>query len=645
MTHPIRCLGIVNRGEAAMRCVRAVRALRAREGSGLCAVVLFTDVDRDAPFVRHADAAVRLPAPAGEVRAYLHHDLVIAALRRAGADAVWPGWGFVAEDPVFADRVVAEGMRFLGPSGDAMRALGDKIAAKQVAERVGVPVTPWSGGVVDDETAALPFAERLGYPLVVKAAAGGGGRGIRVVENAAALPAAFRSAAAEALAAFGDGRLFLERKVSGARHVEVQIAADMRGHVKALGARDCSVQRRHQKLIEEAPPPGLEPALLARLAAAAVRLAREVGYVGLGTVEFLVAGADAHLLEMNPRLQVEHGITEAITGLDLVQLQIRIARGESLADLRVSERGVAIEARVCAEDPDAGFVPSPGRIARFDPALGPGIRVDTGIAAGSLVPPVFDSLVAKVIATGGTREEARSRLICALRDLDLVIQGGASNTGFLIDVLGSAEFCRGGIDTGWVDHRCCDAADADPDASDALVAAAILAYQRRRRDARLNFFADTTNVSPVRVPPSVGQEVDLSFGGVGYRLAVFALGSWRYRVYLDGRAVTVTLREGDRHLARLEFADRTRRVVYDATEVGLRLELDGRPYRFGWETTGHVRAATPAMVVGVQVAPGERVTAGQVLGFLEAMKVEIAFSAPLAMAQALTLEWRSRGSG
>src|SRR5438445_5281859 len=630
MTHPIRCLGIVNRGEAAMRCVRAVRALRAREGSGLRAVVLFTDVDRDAPFVRHADAAVRLPAPAGEVRAYLHHDLVIAALRRAGADAVWPGWGFVAEDPVFADRGVAEGMRFLGPSGDAMRALGDKIAAKQLAERAGVPVTPWSGGVVDDETAALPFAERLGYPLVVKAAAGGGGRGIRVVENAAALPAAFRSAAAEALAAFGDGRLFLERKVSGARHVEVQIAADMRGHVKALGARDCSVQRRHQKLIEEAPPPGLEPALLARLAAAAVRLAREVGYVGLGTVEFLVAGADAHLLEMNPRLQVEHGITEAITGLDLVQLQIRIARGESLADLRVSERGVAIEARVCAEDPDAGFVPSPGRIARFDPALGPGIRVDTGIAAGRLVPAVFDALVAKVIATGGTREEARSRLICALRDLDLVIQGGASNTGFLIDVLGSAEFCRGGIDTGWVDHRCCDAADADPDASDALVAAAILAYQRRRRDARLNFFADTTNVSPVRVPPSVGQEVDLSFGGVGYRLAVFALGSWRYRVYLDGRAVTVTLREGDRHLARLEFADRTRRVVYDATEVGLRLELDERPYRFGWETTGHVRTATPAMVVGVQVTPGERVAAGQVLGFLETMKVEISFSAPIA---------------
>jgi acetyl/propionyl-CoA carboxylase alpha subunit/acetyl-CoA carboxylase carboxyltransferase component len=630
-TRPIRCLGVVNRGDAAMRCIRAVKALRAREGSGMRAVVLYTDVDRDAPFVRHADAAVRLPAPAGEVRAYLDHELVIGALVRAGADAVWPGWGFVAEDPVFADRVVAAGMRFLGPSGDAMRALGDKIAAKELAERAGVPVTPWSGGVVEDEQAAARIAEHLGYPVVVKAAAGGGGRGIRVVESGRALPAAFRSAEAEARAAFGDGRLFLERHVTGARHVEVQIAADLHGRVLALGARDCSVQRRHQKLVEEAPPPGLEPALLARLAAAAVRLARTVRFCGLGTVEFLVGGDEAHFLEMNPRLQVEHGITEEVTGLDLVELQIRIARGESLAGTRVRERAVAVEARVCAEDPDAGFVPAPGRIARFDPPLGRGIRVDTGVAAGSAVPAAFDSLIAKVIATGATRDEARGRLVAALRDLDLVIEGGATNTGYLIDVLDSAEFRRGGVDTGWIDRRARDAGvEADADTSDALVGAAILAYQRRRRDARVNFFADTTNVSAARVPPSLGQEVDLSFGGVGYRLAVFAVGSWRYRVQLDGRAVGVALREGDGHLAQLEFADRTRRVVYDGTEIGLRLELDGRPYRFGWETTGHVRAAAPAVVVGVQVSPGDRVAAGQVLGFLEAMKVEIGFLASIA---------------
>jgi acetyl/propionyl-CoA carboxylase alpha subunit/acetyl-CoA carboxylase carboxyltransferase component len=609
-----------------------VKTLRALEGSDLRAVALYTDVDRDAPFVRHADAAVRLPAaPGAEVRAYLDHDVVLAALRGANADAVWPGWGFVAEDPAFADRVAAEGLRFCGPSGDAMRALGDKIAAKQLAEAAGIPVAPWSGGLVADEAAAAEAAARIGYPLAVKAAAGGGGRGIRVVAAAPALEAAFRSAEAEARAAFGDGRLFLERLVSGARHVEVQIAGDAHGRVVALGARDCSVQRRHQKLIEEAPPPALPPALVARLADAATRLAQRVGYVGLGTVEFLVAGEEAYLLEMNPRLQVEHGITEEITGIDLVALQIRIARGESIAALRVVERGVAIEARVCAEDPEAAFAPAPGRIARFDPALGPGIRVDTGVAQGSVVPATFDSLIAKVIATGATRDEARTRLACALRDLDLVVEGGASNAGFLIDVLESEAFARAGIDTGWVDRRTREAGAADRAlAADALVAAAILAYQRRRRDARVNFFVDPAGASPSRVPPSTGQEVDLAFEGGAYRLRVLAMGSWRYRVSLDDGVVDVTLREGDRHLARLELADRTRRVLYDATEVGLRLEVDGRVYRFGWATTGHVRATAPAVVVGLQVAVGDRVGAGQLLGFLEAMKVEIAFSAPVA---------------
>src|SRR5262249_9240484 len=280
-----------------------------------------------------------------------------------------------------------------------------------------------------------------------------------------------------------------------------------------------------------------------QLVRAAVHLAQEVGYVGLGTVEFLVAGTEVHFLEMNPRLQVEHGITEAVTGLDLVQLQIRIARGERLTRTLVRERGVAIEARVCAEDPDAGFVPTPGRVARFDPALGPGIRVDTGIAAGSIVPAAFDSLIAKVIALGTTRAEARSRLLCALRALDLVIEGGASNAGWLIDLLETPEFRIGGVDTGWIDRRGALAAEpSGADASRALVGAAILAYQRRRREARLNFFADTSNASPARVPPPFGQEVDLSFAGVSYRLQVFALGSWRYRVHLDGHAVAVTLR-------------------------------------------------------------------------------------------------------
>ncbi len=354
---------------------------------------------------------------AGEVAAYLDHDGILDALRRAGADAVWPGWGFVAEDPRFVERVAEAGIRFLGPSAEAMRRLGDKIAAKEIAAASGVPVSPWSEGVVENPAQAAEHAARIGYPLVVKATAGGGGRGIRVVTRPEDLAAAFASAGSEARAAFGDGRLFIERKVTGGRHIEVQIAADQHGVVVALGCRDCSVQRRHQKVIEEAPPPGLPARLLAELSDAAVRVAQKVGYSGVGTVEFLVSDEGYFFLEMNPRLQVEHGVTESLTGIDLVQLQIRIARGETLALLALREEGFAIEARVCAEDPDAGFLPAPGRIARFDPALGPRVRIDTGVTAGSAVPAAFDSLIAKVIATGDTREEARARLVCALTRL------------------------------------------------------------------------------------------------------------------------------------------------------------------------------------------------------------------------------------
>ena len=336
----ITSLAIVNRGEAAMRCVRAVKTLRAEEGSQLRAVALYTDVDRDAPFVRQADLALRLPSPRGEVAAYLDHDLLIETVRRAGADAIWPGWGFVAEDPVFADRVAAEGLVFLGPSGDAMRLLGDKIAAKQLAERAGVGVARWSGGVVADEAEAVCHGAEIGYPLVVKAAAGGGGRGIRIVADPDGLADAFRSASAEAKAAFGDGRLFLERKVTGGRHIEVQIARDKGGHALAFGCRDCSVQRRHQKVIEEAPPPGLAPHLIDRVVAAAIRLADSVGYVGVGTVEFLVAGDAACFLEVNPRLQVEHGVTEMVTGVDLVEWMLRVASGEKLWVITEWDRSV-----------------------------------------------------------------------------------------------------------------------------------------------------------------------------------------------------------------------------------------------------------------------------------------------------------------
>ncbi|MHC5044864.1 MAG: acetyl/propionyl/methylcrotonyl-CoA carboxylase subunit alpha, partial [Planctomycetota bacterium] len=627
---PIARLAIVNRGEAAMRCIRAVKTLRAAEGSSLLAIALYTEVDRDAPFVRHADLALRLPSGAGEVAAYLDHDLLMDTLRKARADAVWPGWGFVAEDPAFVERLEEVGIVFLGPTPDAMRRLGDKISSKKIAESAGVPVTPWSGRALRDEADAVEHAERIGFPVVVKASAGGGGRGIRVVHHLDDLPEAYRSAASEAATAFGDDRLFLEGKVTGGRHVEVQIAADSHGFVVSLGCRDCSVQRRHQKVLEEAPPPGLPQKLMERIESAAVRIARQVGYRGVGTVEFLVSGEVFHFLEMNPRLQVEHGITETVTGIDLVELQIRIARGGSLDGLAFVERGVAIEARVCAEDPDAGFLPAPGHIARFDPSLGPRVRVDTGVAAGSTVPAAFDSLVAKVIASGNDREEARARLACALLDFDLVIAGGATNKGFLLDVLEDPSYRKGGVDTEWLDRFCAAQGDEREYAVEALVAAGILSYQSARHAARLNFYADTSNLSSDRVPPSWGQQIDLSHRGQAYRLEVFAVGSWRYRVHCDGRVLAATLREEGAQTARLQIGDRTLRVAYDATDTGLRVEVEGRAHTFSGQAAGQVRAGTPAMVVAIHVSPGDAVEAGQAIGVLEAMKMEIGFDAPVS---------------
>ena len=626
----IHRLAIVNRGDAAMRCIRAVKSLRAQEGSRLSAVALYTPVDRDAPFVRHADLAVELPVTEGEVAAYLDHDLLIEKLRGVEADAVWPGWGFVAEDPVFVERLALEGIRFLGPSAEALRLLGDKIAAKRLAESASVPIMPWSGSEVADPEQARIAAERIGYPVVIKACSGAGGRGIRVVGEPGALPEAFRSAAAEVEACFGDRRLFVEKRIESGRHVEVQIAGDRGGVVLALGCRECSVQRRHQKLIEEAPPPGLGGALLESLQEAAIRIAAMVKYEGLGTVEFLVTAAGYSFLEMNPRLQVEHAVTEEITGIDLVRLQIQIARGEPLPYAPMRHKGAAIEARVCAEDPELGFAPAPGRIVRFDPALGPRIRVDSGVASGSAVPAAFDSLIAKVIASGETRDEARARLACALSDFDLVIEGGATNKGYLTEILEDPGFRCGGVDTGWLDRFAASRAGKGDHAVEALLAAAILSYQRARAGAKLNFYADPATLTPQRIPPSRGQEIDLSSGGEQYRLQVFAVGSWRYRVHLDGREVSATLREEHAHAARLQIGERTLRLLYDVTDVGLRIEVEGRSHRFGSQAAGQVRASTPAMVVSIGVAPGDRVTAGQSIGLLEAMKMEIGFDAPVS---------------
>jgi acetyl/propionyl-CoA carboxylase alpha subunit/acetyl-CoA carboxylase carboxyltransferase component len=631
----LRRIAVLNRAEAATRCIRAISELREEEGSELVSIALYTEPDRDAPFVREADEAINLGRALrrshdnGALRpAYLDHERVLAALRASRADAVWPGWGFLAEDPSFVDRLEASDLIFLGPSARTMRELGDKIASKQLAERAGVPVSAWSGGPV--ERAALEqVAGRVGFPLMLKATAGGGGRGIRRIERPDELLAAFDSAEAEAANAFGDGTLFVEACISDARHVEVQMAADRHGGVVALGLRDCSVQRKHQKVIEEGPPPGLPAKLERAMRDASVRLLRAAGYEGVATCEYLVDGADSfYFLEVNPRLQVEHGVTEMLTEQDLVKTQIRIARGERISTDEPLERGHCIEVRLCAEDPANSFAPSPGEIALLELSSGPGIRVDSGIAAGGSIPSEFDSMLAKILARGASREEARARLVRALRDSRVVVQGGMTNKGFLLDVLEHPAFRAGGVATSWLDR----ARVAAPPVADAavLTVAGILSYQRERSQVRANFFAEAANGRPRNIPPSTGGEVDLVVDGVPYRLRVFAIGGWSYRVYLDEQVIQVSLFEQGPHRCTLVLGGRRCNVLYSGSEVELRIEIDGRQHVVQCDVGGKVRAPSPALLIEVSVTAGDRVEAGDRLGLFEAMKTETAFYAPVS---------------
>src|SRR6516165_2638671 len=425
MQNEFQRVAIVNRGEAAMRFIHAAREFNREHGTSLCTIALYTEPDRHAMFVREADEAVPLgaahfidPSTHQHKSSYVDYGGLERALTTARADAVWPGWGFVAEHAAFADLCREMGIVFIGPDGDVMRRLGDKISSKLLAEQAQVPVAPWSGGPVETLADAWRHADRLGYPLLVKATAGGGGRGIRRVDSPSELPKAFESACSEAFKAFGDPTVFMEQLVEGARHIEVQIIADHYGTTWAVGVRDCTIQRRHQKVLEEAPSPVLSQEQDSALRDAAIRLSKVAGYHNAGTVEFLYDQQKQRFLfmEMNARLQVEHPVTECTTGLDLVKLQVLVARGGRLEGEPPRTSGHAIEVRLNAEDPDDGFSPSPGTIERFRLVTGPGVRIDTGVEEGDSIPAEFDSMIAKIIAYGQTRTEALARLQRVLRD-------------------------------------------------------------------------------------------------------------------------------------------------------------------------------------------------------------------------------------
>jgi acetyl-CoA carboxylase biotin carboxylase subunit len=437
---------IANRGEIAVRILRACREL------GIQSVAVFSDVDRKSLHVRLADEAYHIgPAPSRE--SYLSIDKIIGAARRAGCDAVHPGYGFLAENAALPRACADAGLTFIGPPAEAMEALGSKTAGRQIARRSGVPVVPGTNDPIEKPSDAKAVALDMGYPALLKAVAGGGGKGMRVVYSDAEFDAAFRDASSEAMNAFGDARLYLEKYLERPRHVEIQIFADSHGRVVSLGERECSVQRRHQKVIEEAPSPIVTPDLRKKMGDAAVRLARAGGYVNAGTVEFLV---DAHLnfyfLEVNTRLQVEHPVTEQVTGLDLVKLQIAIAAGHRLpfAWESITPRGHAMEVRLYAEDPDNNFFPSPGKILSCHVPSGPGIRLDDGVYEGWTVPNDYDPLLSKLIAWGNSREETIARLRRALEEYTLT--GIKTNAGLFRRILAEPDFLRGEIHTKWLDE-------------------------------------------------------------------------------------------------------------------------------------------------------------------------------------------------
>jgi acetyl-CoA carboxylase biotin carboxylase subunit len=435
---------VANRGEIAVRVVRALHEL------GVEAIAVYSTADRDALHVRLADQAVCIgPPAAGE--SYLRIPNLIAAAETTGCGAVHPGYGFLAENPAFARACAENDIVFVGPTPEVMERLGDKVAAKEAMRAAGVPLVPGTDGTATLD-AIRDTAARIGFPVMLKARAGGGGKGMRRVDDEYGLTDAFGAAAAEADAAFGDGSLYLEKVVAPARHVEVQVLCDAHGNVLTLGERECSVQRRHQKLIEESPSPALSPETREELEGSVERACRAVGYRGAGTFEFLLGPeGEPYFIEVNCRLQVEHPVSELVTGIDIVREQLRIAAGEPLATMgRAPRRGHAIEVRINAEDTTRGFAPAPGVVTRFRPPLGAGVRVDTGIEEGMEIPPYYDSMIAKVIVSDDDRHAAIARTVRALEELQ--VEGIPTTRELALDVLRSAGFAAGSYSTGYLDE-------------------------------------------------------------------------------------------------------------------------------------------------------------------------------------------------
>jgi geranyl-CoA carboxylase alpha subunit len=618
---------IANRGEIACRVMRTAIEL------GYRTVAVYSEADSDARHVQLADEAVCI-GPAQVNQSYLRIDAIIEAARKTGADAIHPGYGFLSENADFARACEQAGIVFIGPTASAIHLMGSKRLSKIAMLEAGVPCIPgYEGAAQDDETLARE-AERIGYPLMIKASAGGGGRGMRLVQDASELAAQIRTARSEAQNAFGSGELILERAVIRPRHVEIQVFGDQHGNIVYLGERDCSVQRRHQKVVEEAPCPVLTAELRRAMGEAAVKAAASVSYVGAGTVEFLLdASGEFFFLEMNTRLQVEHPVTELITGQDLVAWQIRVAAGQPLPleqdEIRLS--GHAMEVRLYAEDSTAGFLPQTGQVLRWEPESLTGVRIDHGLVEGQAVTPFYDPMLAKVIAYGATRDEARRKLLRAVENC--VLLGVNGNQRFLANLLAHPEFAAGNATTAFIaEHFAADPSLApQPPRSEELALAAALLYQRsasaRAHQGELAGWRSAGS-APWRFVLKLGEQ------RLGVALQVLEPGSQpRLQVELGERSLELRLLSHDGRWAVVELDGVRRRLAYHLDGDCIRLfghagnlelhDVTHAPVSAGNAAAcGSVKAPMDGAIVEVLIAEGATVAKGQLLLVLEAMKME-----------------------
>ncbi len=639
MTVEFQRLAIINRGEPAMRFIQAVREFNRENQTEIRTIVLHTTPDRHARFVHEADEGVDIGdatyfnTRSGQREpAYLDYARLERALIEARADAVWVGWGFVAERPDFVDLCSRAGLVFIGPDAKTMRRLGDKIEAKLLAEQIGIPVIPWAGGAADSVETATEQASRIGYPVVIKATAGEGGRGIRKVDSQSELASAFSSVRHEARRLFGNGAVYIEKWLTGARHVEVQVLADRYGTTWATGVRDCTVQRRHQKIVEEAPASVLNRAKERALRDAAVRLSVAAGYQNAGTFEFLYdpARKSLNFMEVNTRLQVEHPVTEMTTGLDIVKLQIHIARGGRLEGNPPKTNGHAIEVRLNAEDPENGFAAAPGTVEMFRVPTRAGLRLDSGVSEGDPIPVEYDSMFAKLVSYGKTREDALAGLTRALGDSAVVVAGGTTNRAFLVQLLERAEIRENSIDVEWLDRQTAAGAHISNRYADvALLQAAIDVYDAEFSLEREQFFDSAARMRPV-VSTEPGRSVELRYRDHYYRLQVYRCSIHHYRIDVDGVRLEVEVDRSGKSERWLTYGGRRHRVLSLVEGLTHLVEVDGAAHRISRDEAGIMRATAPSVVVSVDVRPGDQIVAGDRLALLEAMKMEMPVIAPFS---------------